>query len=63
MLSGTATSSSFVTKIPFRAGQELMAWVIPLGRVYEVELTDRVNALEEAFAELSRRVVYADENQ
>lgn len=58
---GTATSSAFVTKIPFRAGQELMAWVIPLGRVYEVELTDRVNALEEAFAELSRRVVYADE--
>lgn len=58
---GTATSSAFVTKIPFRAGQELMAWVIPLGRVYEVELTNRVNALEEAFAELSRRVVYADE--
>ena len=58
---GTETSSAFITKIPFRAGQELMAWVIHLGRVYEVELTDRVNALEEAFAELSRRVVYADE--
>lgn len=58
---GSRTSAEFVTKIPFRAGQELMAWVIPLGRVYEVELTDRVNALEEAFAELSRRVVYADE--
>lgn len=58
---GSRTSAEFVTKIPFRAGQELMAWVIPLGRVYEVELTDRVNALEDAFAELSRRVVYADE--
>lgn len=58
---GTTTSSAFVTHIPFRAGQELMAWVIPLGRVYEVELTERVMALEEAFAELSRRVVYADD--
>ena len=54
------TSTKFVTKIPFKAGQELMAWVIPLGRVYEVELTDRVVALEEALADLSRRVVYAD---
>lgn len=56
------TSGSFITKIPFRAGQELMAWVIPLGKVYETEITDRVIALEEAFAELSRRVVYANEN-
>ena len=58
----TETSGSFITKIPFRAGQELMAWVIPLGKVYETEITDRVIALEEAFAELSRKVVYANEN-
>lgn len=57
---GTATSTEFITKIPFKAGQELMAWVIPLGKAYEMELTDRIVALEEALADLSRRVVYAD---
>lgn len=55
-----ATSTEIITKISFKAGQELMAWVIPLGKAYEVELTDRIVALEEALADLSRRVVYAD---
>lgn len=57
---GTATSTEFITKIPFKAGQELTAWVIPLGKAYEMELTDRIVALEDALADLSRRVVYAD---
>ena len=55
-----ATSTQFITNVNFKAGQELMAWVIPLGKAYEVELTDRITALEEALADLSRRVVYAD---
>lgn len=56
----TALSSEFITNVSFKAGQELMAWVIPLGKAYEVELTERIVALEEALMDLSRRVVYAD---
>lgn len=56
----TTLSSEFITNVSFKAGQELMAWVIPLGKAYEVELTERIVALEEALMDLSRRVVYAD---
>ena len=63
---GTTASREFITKVTFKAGQELMAWVIPLGKAYEVELTNRIEALEErvagfenAIADLSRSVVYA----
>ena len=57
---GKAPSAEFITNVTFKAGQELMAWVIPLGKAYEVELTERIVALEEALMDLSRRVVYAD---
>lgn len=64
---GATPSREFITKVTFKAGQELMAWVIPLGKAYEVELTSRIAALEErvagfetAIADLSRSVVYAD---
>jgi hypothetical protein len=72
-------SHSIITKMPFRAGQELHAWVSPLGladvpelveRVAELEavlstsgvqdLVSRVSGLEDALADLSRRVVYSE---
>lgn len=57
-------STSFITNIPFRVGQEMTALVLPLGRADHEELYYslllRVEQLEEAFADLSRRVVYSD---
>lgn len=72
-------SHSIITKMPFRAGQELHAWVSPLGladvpelveRVAELEavlhtsgvkdLVSRISTLEDALADLSRRVVYSE---
>lgn len=72
-------SHSIITKMPFRTGQELHAWVSPLGladvpelveRVAELEavlstsgvkdLVSRVSGLEDALADLSRRVVYSE---
>lgn len=72
-------SHTIITKMPFRAGQELHAWVSPLGladvpelveRVAELEamlstsgvkdLVSRVSGLEDALADLSRRVVYSE---
>lgn len=44
----------------FKAGQELSVWVSPLGRAEVTEVIDRVKTLEDSFADLSRRVVYAD---
>lgn len=44
----TDTSSSIVINMDLAAGQELMAWVIPLGKAYEIELTQRLVALENA---------------
>lgn len=57
----TAPSTQFKTLIDFKAGQELNAWISPLGKAYEIDLTNRIVALEEALADLSRRVVYADD--
>ena len=57
----TAPSTQFKTLIDFKAGQELNAWISPLGKAYEIDLTERIVALEEALADLSRRVVYADD--
>lgn len=57
-------STSFVTHIPFRAGQEMTALVLPLGRADHEELyyrlLARVEELEAALTDLSRRVVYID---
>ena len=56
----TEPSRDVVFRMNLKAGQEIMAWVIPLGKAYEIELTSRIAALEEALSDLSRRVVYAD---
>lgn len=72
-------SNKLLSKMAFSAGQELSAWVSPLGladvpdlvsRVAVLEkhisaddqasLTARVTSLEDALADLSRRVVYAE---
>ena len=37
-----------------------MAWVIPLGKYEYIEVESRITALEDALAELSRKVVYVD---
>lgn len=55
-------SHTFVTRISLKAGQEIMAWVIPLGKYHYIEVESRITALEDALAELSRKVVYVDEN-
>jgi hypothetical protein len=57
-------STSFITNIAFRAGQEMTALVLPLGRADHEELyyrlLARVEELEAALADLSRRVGYID---
>ena len=44
-------SHSIITKMPFRAGQELHAWVSPLGLADVPELVERVAELEEQLAD------------
>ena len=46
--------------IPLKAGDILVAWTIPLGRGTTDELIDRIQALENALADLSRVVVYRE---
>ena len=57
-------STSFITHIPFREGQEMTALVLPLGRADHEELYQkllvRIEELEGALTDLSRRVVYID---
>ena len=53
--------------MPFRTGQEICAWVVPLGRADVIELVDKFNNrltnLEDAYVDLSRKVVYIDEDK
>lgn len=44
-------SHSIITKMPFRAGQELHVWVSPLGLADVPELVERVAELEEQLAD------------
>ena len=54
------TSTVFRILIPLKAGDALMAWTVPLGRGSTDELIERIAALEDALAELSRVVVYRE---
>lgn len=53
-------SSEIKTDIPLKAGDTLVAWTVPLGRGTTDELIDRIAALENALADLSRVVVYRE---
>lgn len=55
-------STTFRIKFPVEAGDELMAWTVPLGRGDTTSLIARVETLDDALADLSQRVVYRDEN-
>lgn len=60
-------SNSFITNMPFRIGQEICAWVVPLGRTDVIDIVDsfnnRITNLEDAYVDLSRKVVYIDEDK
>lgn len=53
-------SSLIQMGIPLKVGDILVAWTIPLGRGTTDELIDRIQALENALADLSRVVVYRE---
>lgn len=53
-----STTVSF--NMSFKQGQEITAWVSPLGRAEVTEAIERIKTLEDSLADLSRRVVYAD---
>lgn len=53
-------STKFQITIPLKTGDVLNAWTIPLGRGTTDELIERIKLLEDAFAELSRVVVYRE---
>lgn len=54
-------SESFVILIPLAVGDEVNAFIAPLGSEDFATEIARITALEEAFADLSQRVVYKDE--
>jgi len=51
-------SSKISLTFPVKSGTELSVWVVPLGTI-DNSLYDRVKVLEDALADLSRRVAYA----
>lgn len=51
-------SSKISLTFPVKSGTELSVWVVPLGTI-DNSLYDRVKTLEDALADLSRRVAYA----
>lgn len=54
-------STAFKINMPLQAGDELMAWTVPLGRGgFSEDVLTRVASLEDAFAELSQKVVYKE---
>ena len=53
-------SAEFKADIPLKVGDTLVAWTVPLGRGTTDELIDRIAALENALADLSRVVVYRE---
>ena len=53
-------SSEVIFTMPLKQGDVITAWTVPLGRGSTDELIDRVTALENALAELSRVVVYRE---
>lgn len=59
---GTEETNSEVFRIliPLKAGDALTAWTVPLGRGSTDELIERIAALEDALADLSRVVVYRE---
>ena len=53
-------SSELIMDIPLKAGDTIVAWTVPLGRGSTDELIERIRALENALADLSRVVVYRE---
>lgn len=58
--SNESKSTEIKLDIPLKAGDTLVAWTVPLGRGTTDELIERIRALEDALADLSRVVVYRE---
>lgn len=54
-------STEIIINMPLHIGDRIMVWTVPLGRGLTDEIISRVTDLESALADLSRKVVYKEE--
>lgn len=54
-------STEIIINMPLHVGDRIMVWTVPLGRGLTDEIISRVTDLESALADLSRKVVYKEE--